>query len=163
MKPHQRTSEQRHKSPSVCINAAIRRAARRMGQIYDDAFEACGLRATQYSLLVQIDRVGTPTMRVLAEHLVMDLSALGHTLKPLIRDGLVELVVDELDRRSRRVHLTKDGRIKLEEARAIWKKVQLSFDDAFGKDGAAQLRSTLDLIASPDFSERMTTVFHSIS
>jgi DNA-binding MarR family transcriptional regulator len=102
-------------------------------------------------------------MRVLAEHLVMDLSALGHTLKPLIRDGLVELVVDERDRRSRRVHLTKDGRIKLEEARAIWKKVQLSFDDAFGKDGAAQLRSTLDLIASPDFSERMTTVFHSIS
>jgi DNA-binding MarR family transcriptional regulator len=97
MKPHPHTSEQRHKSPSVCINAAIRRAARRMGQIYDDAFEECGLRATQYSLLVQIDRVGTPTMRVLAEHLVMDLSALGHTLKPLIRDGLVELVVDERD------------------------------------------------------------------
>lgn len=162
MKTPPRASEPRHKSASVCINAAIRRAARRMGQIYDDAFESCGLRATQYSLLVQIDRVGTPTMRVLADHLVMDLSALGHTLKPLIRDGLVELVVDELDRRSRRVHLTKDGRIKLEEARVIWKKVQLSFDDAFGKDGAAQLRATLDLISSPDFSERMTTVLHAM-
>jgi DNA-binding MarR family transcriptional regulator len=100
---------------------------------------------------------------VLADHLVMDLSALGHTLKPLIRDGLVELVVDEEDRRSRRVHLTKDGRAKLEEARVIWKKVQISFDDAFGKPGAAQLRATLDLIASPDFSERMTALLESLS
>jgi DNA-binding MarR family transcriptional regulator len=163
MKTGRAAAQPHHGSPSVCVNAAIRRAARRMGQIYDDAFESCGLRATQYSLLVQIDRVGTPTMRVLADNLVMDLSALGHTLKPLIRDGLVELVVDEEDRRSRRVHLTKDGRHKLEEARVIWKKVQISFDDAFGKPAAAQLRATLDLIASPDFSERMTTVFHSIS
>ncbi|MGF7132377.1 DNA-binding MarR family transcriptional regulator [Paraburkholderia sp. EB58] len=163
MKTGRAAAQPHHGSPSVCVNAAIRRAARRMGQIYDDAFESCGLRATQYSLLVQIDRVGTPTMRVLADNLVMDLSALGHTLKPLIRDGLVELVVDEEDRRSRRVHLTKDGRHKLEEARVIWKKVQISFDDAFGKPAAAQLRATLDLIASPDFSERMTALLESMS
>jgi DNA-binding MarR family transcriptional regulator len=162
MKNRSAVVEQRHAGPSVCINAAIRRAARRMGQIYDDAFEPLGLRATQYSLLVQIDRVGTPTMRVLAEHLVMDLSALGHTLKPLIRAGLLELVVDAADRRSRRVHLTAEGRVRLEQARLIWKKVQVSFDDAFGEPAASQLRTTLDLIASPDFSERMTARFASM-
>jgi DNA-binding MarR family transcriptional regulator len=163
MKSRQTASDHPHGGPSVCVNAAIRRAARRMGQIYDDAFEPIGLRATQYSLMAQIDRVGAPTMRVLAEHLVMDLSALGHTLKPLMRDGFVELVVDEEDRRSRRVHLTKEGRAKLAQARLIWKKVQVGFDDVFGQPGAAQLRATLDLISSADFSERMTALLESMS
>src|SRR5271155_5207599 len=113
MKTGRAAAQPHHGSPSVCVNAAIRRAARRMGQIYDDAFESCGLRATQYSLLSQVDRVGTPTMRVLADHLVMGLSAVGHSLKPVIRDWPGELGVDEEDRRSRRVHLTKDGRAKL--------------------------------------------------
>ncbi len=36
-----------------------------------------------------------PTLRTLANELVMDLSALSHTLKPLVRDGLIKIVPDE--------------------------------------------------------------------
>jgi DNA-binding MarR family transcriptional regulator len=138
---------------SGCSNGAIRRAARRMGQIYDDAFAPCGLKATQYSLLAQIVRCEGPTMRTLAKELVMDLSALGHTLKPLVRDGFVQLTVDEHDRRCRRVHLTESGIRKYEEARIIWKRVREVFDNTYGVEEAAGLRATLDYIASEQFAE----------
>jgi DNA-binding MarR family transcriptional regulator len=140
---------------SICTNAALRRAARRIGQFYDDALAPAALRGTQYSLLVQVDRLGRPTMRQLADELVMDLSALGHTLKPLVRDGFVDLVPDELDRRSRRVGLTEQGAAKLKQARALWKKMQKRFDGAFGKTDATQLHATLDLIASAGFARRL--------
>ncbi|MDB6047819.1 MAG: MarR family transcriptional regulator protein [Pseudomonas sp.] len=140
---------------SGCSNGAIRRAARRMGQIYDDAFAPSGLKGTQYSLLSQICRLQGPTMRGLAVELVMDLSALGHTLKPLVRDGFVELTVDATDRRCRRVHLTESGLHKYQEAQEIWKRIRSAFDDVYGAEEAVQLRSTLDYVASETFAAAM--------
>jgi len=137
---------------SGCSNGAIRRAARRMGQIYDDAFAPSGLKGTQYSLLSQIFRLQGPTMRGLAQELVMDLSALGHTLKPLERDGYIELTVDPTDRRCRRVNLTKNGVRKYQEARKIWERIRSAFDDVYGAAEAAQLRATLDYVASEKFA-----------
>ncbi|WP_397453004.1 MarR family winged helix-turn-helix transcriptional regulator [Pseudomonas sp. NA-150] len=134
-----------------CANRAIRRAARRMGQIYDDAFVSVGLRATQYSLLSQIVRSQGPTMRVLAREMVMDLSALGHTLKPLVRDGFVVLTVDPNDRRSKRVNLTEAGLRKYEEAYLISKVVGEAFDTTFGIEEAVQVRAAMDRIASDEF------------
>jgi DNA-binding MarR family transcriptional regulator len=126
-----------------------------LGQIYDEAFEPCGLKATQYSLLSQIVRSGEPKMRDLASALVMDLSALGHTLKPLVRDGLVELQVDEMDRRSRRVLLTAQGRAKYLEARKISDRVSSVFDNTFGAEETLKLRQALDFIASESFAQTM--------
>ena len=138
---------------ATCANAAVRRASRAMGQIYDDAFTPTGLKATQYSLLSHIFRSQRPTMRGLAKDLVMDLSALGHTLKPLVRDGFVELTVDEHDRRCRRVHLTEAGLKKYEECRKISKHLSSIFDDLYGVEDAAHLRESLAFIASQDFAE----------
>ncbi|WP_256344861.1 MarR family winged helix-turn-helix transcriptional regulator [Pseudomonas gingeri] len=140
---------------SSCANGAVRRASRRLGQIYDEAFAPCGLKATQYSLLSHIARADQPKMRDLALSLVMDLSALGHTLKPLVRDGLVLLQVDELDRRSRRVLLTEDGRRKYEEARQVSLQMAIRFEQAFGEEETLQLRKTLDFIASDDFAQSL--------
>nr|WP_281438799.1 MULTISPECIES: MarR family winged helix-turn-helix transcriptional regulator [Pseudomonas] len=140
---------------SSCANGAVRRASRRLGQIYDEAFAACGLKATQYSLLSHIARADRPKMRDLAQSLVMDLSALGHTLKPLVRDGLVVLQVDELDRRSRRVLLTEEGQRKYEEARQISQRMSCRFEQAFGAEESLQLRKTLDFIASDDFARSL--------
>jgi DNA-binding MarR family transcriptional regulator len=159
--PKEPLTEQRDESVfSVCNNSAIRRAARRMGQIYDDALAPCGLKATQYSLLSQIKRGEGPTMRFLADRMVMDLSALGHTLKPLMRDGFVALLADEKDRRSRRVYLTKLGEEKLREGQQLWKLVHGNFDRIFGKEKAASLRETLDLVASGDFADQLTNAMH---
>lgn len=142
-------------SPSTCSNGAVRRASRRMAQIYDEAFAPFGLKATQYSLMNHIAQADAPKMRDLAQSLVMDLSALGHTLKPLVRDGLVLVQVDELDRRSRRVLLTEAGQRKYEEARVVSKQMAVRFDEAFGVQAACELRKAMDFIASDDFARTL--------
>lgn len=136
----------------LCTNAAIRRAARRLGRLYDDALAPSGLRGAQFSLLTQIGYLGQPTLRQLADALVMDLSALGHTLKPLERDGLVALVPDENDRRAKRARLTRKGLAKQKEAVPLWQAAQASFDAEFGARRSADLRKALDLISSDGFA-----------
>jgi DNA-binding MarR family transcriptional regulator len=85
--------------------------------------------------------------------MVMDLSALGHTLKPLIRDGLVELVPDETDRRARRVRLTAAGRARQAELVASWQEAQRRFDKVLGAEKSAELRRTLAFISSEEFAK----------
>ncbi|RWX75777.1 MarR family transcriptional regulator [Neorhizobium lilium] len=136
-----------------CSNSAVRRAARRLGQLYDDAMGETGLKGTQFSLMTQIVRSEEPTLKRLAKAMVMDLSALGHTLKPLIRDGLVELVPDEQDRRAKRVRLTAAGVAKQRELLALWQQAQNRFDEAFGREQAEELRRTLAFISSSEFTQ----------
>lgn len=138
---------------SVCNNATLRRAARKLGQFYDDIVAPSGLKATQQGLLYQIHATGEPTMGEIATALIMDLSALGHTLKPLIRDGYVETVADKDDRRIRRVRLTKAGETKLAEAMKLWKVAQQRLEDRIGAEKAERLRTALDEISRIDLGE----------
>jgi DNA-binding MarR family transcriptional regulator len=137
---------------SLCNNATLRRATRKLGQFYDDVVAPSGLKATQQGLLYQIHIGDEPAMGAIAAALVMDLSALGHTLKPLIRDGFVETFADKDDRRIKRVRLTPLGRQKLDEVMKLWRVAQQRFEDMVGKDQAASLRAALDRVAALDFA-----------
>ncbi|MER8466571.1 MarR family winged helix-turn-helix transcriptional regulator [Mesorhizobium sp. M1396] len=136
---------------TLCNNAALRRSARKLGQFYDDVMAPSGLKATQQGLLYQIHIGNEPAMGAIAASLIMDLSALGHTLKPLIRDGYVETFADPGDRRIKRVRLTPQGLAKLEEAMKLWQIAQQRFEDVAGKEQAQRLRAALDEIAALDF------------
>lgn len=137
---------------NFCANAAVKRASRRLGRLYDDVLEPSGLRTTQFTLLTQIAHKTSPTLKALATMMVMDQSALGHTLRPLLRDGLVELVPDEKDRRAKRVRLTEAGKTRQVEALALWQNAQDRFDAVFGKEEAEALRATLDRLSSDGFA-----------
>lgn len=136
-----------------CSNSAVRRASRHLGQLYEDAMGDTSLKGTQFSLISQIARSNEPTLKNLAEAMVMDLSALGHTLKPLIRDGLVELVTDAQDRRAKRVRLTDMGAATQRDLIARWQIAQDRFDKAFGKEKSKELRRTLAFISSDEFAK----------
>lgn len=136
-----------------CNNAAIRRASRRLGQLYEHAVGDSDLKVTQYSLLSQIKRAKEPTSKSLALAMVMDLSALGHTLKPLIRDGLVELIPTAEDKRTKRVRLTDKGADQLNKLTGRWQIAQAKFDQAFGAERAAELRRTMAFLASDEFEQ----------
>ena len=137
---------------SLCNCTALRKATRRVSQLYDSALEPCGLRTTQRSILMQIARSGNPPpLGELAEALVMDRGALTHTLKPLERDRLIEIRIDPEDRRNRLVALTAAGRKKLEESQALWKRAQQGFETAFGVAKSAALREALEFVVSEDF------------
>src|SRR4051812_29208477 len=137
----------------LCNNAALRRAARRLSQLFDDVLAPSGLRTTQYGLLAQIKALGAPALGELAEIMVMDASALSHTLGPLTRDGFVSFVVDDRDRRRRRVVLTEAGKARLEQSTKLWSEAQGRFERVFGVEQAAALRDVLAVLASPGFAE----------
>jgi DNA-binding MarR family transcriptional regulator len=138
----------------LCNGTALRKATRRVSQLYDEILAPCGLRATQRSILVHIARSGgAPAMGELAAALVLDRSALAHNLKPLERDGLVVVAVDPGDKRSRLIRLTREGEAKLVESTALWAQAQHRFESAFGAEAARALRGSLALIASAEFGQ----------
>ena len=143
------SGSKQQKSPCNCT--ALRKASRRVSQLYDSALEPCGLRTTQRAILNHIARGGTPSLGELAEALVMDRGALTHNLKPLERDGLLKINVDPQDRRNRVVSLTAAGRNKLEESARLWKRAQDGFEAAFGVVKSAALREALAYVVSEDF------------
>jgi DNA-binding MarR family transcriptional regulator len=136
---------------SVCNCTALRKATRRVSQLYDSALEPCGIKATQRTMLSQIARSGIPPLGELADALVMDRGALTHNLKPLARDGLVKISVDPQDRRNRLVALTAQGRAKLAESDALWTRAQRGFEAGFGTAKSASLRKALEYLVSDDF------------
>ncbi|MGY4477033.1 MarR family winged helix-turn-helix transcriptional regulator [Bradyrhizobium sp. USDA 3364] len=139
---------------SRCNLTALRKATRRVSQLYDQVLARSGLRGTQRAILVYVKRSGAPTMGELAAALVLDRTALNHNLKPLERDGLLTITVDKNDRRSRLVRLTKRGEARLAESQAAWLEAQDRFETAFGAKQAADLRQTLELIAALEFGDR---------
>jgi DNA-binding MarR family transcriptional regulator len=140
-----------------CNATALRKAQRRLTQLFDTALEPAGLRSTQLTILVELAGRAErpPTMAELAAALVMDRSALGHNLRPLEREGLVVLQEGDTDRRLRHVVLTSKGRHKCQQAVRCWRTAQDRFEQVFGRAQAAALRATLLRIAH---DERLATL-----
>lgn len=137
---------------SACNCTALRKASRRISQLYDAALAPGGIKGTQRAILAQLGRSEPATVGDLAEALVMDPGALAHTLKPLERDGLVDVAIDPADRRNRRITLTRHGRAKLAETDALWQKAQRGFEAAFGRANSESLREALRFLTSDGFS-----------
>src|ERR1700754_3547606 len=137
------------RSESPCIVAAMRAATRRLTQLYDEAMAPTGLRVTQFHVLSELERrsANPPTVGELAEILTMERSALGQTLRPLARDGLLDLGQDERDGRRRPITLTKAGKDKVVRGRRYWAGAHEKFKNFFGDDQLAVLRATLRDIA----------------
>src|SRR5262245_4725070 len=122
---------------AACNCAALRKAARRVSLLYDRYLAPSGLTIGQYAILDEIARAlegDPPSLTTLAQALVMDRTALSHTLKPLERDGLVRVGRDRRDRRAKLVYLTARGRARAAAARARWVEAQVRFSVAFGHD-----------------------------
>ena len=134
----------------ICNCLALRQAARRVTQLYDQALSPVGLRATQYSLLVQIEALGPIALNPLAEVMVMDRATLGHNVRPLEARRLVRLAVGE-DRRSREVSVTQEGHALITKGRKLWRKAQRSFEEEIGRGPATTLRKALQGVAAAEF------------
>ncbi len=134
---------------TLCCATALRKASRRLTQLYDEALAPTGLRSTQLSILAEISQAGrqAPTLSELAQSLVLDRSALGHNLRPLERDGLIRMEPGQEDRRQRLVVLTPQGKRALSTAGKLWHQAQAQFFAVYGKEKADLLRTALAEIA----------------
>jgi DNA-binding MarR family transcriptional regulator len=102
-------------------------------QAYDAALQPSGLKATQFTVLAtlaSLDDHSAPLTR-LADLLVMDRTTLTRNLKPLVRDGLID-IVQESDQRVRNVTLTENGKASFEDARPHWERVQSAMVEKLG-------------------------------
>jgi len=117
----------------ACACANLRKAARAVTQVFDDALAPSGLKVTQFTLLVTSRLVGESTINELAERMVMDRTTLSRNLKPLVRSGLLEMQPGE-DGRTRLVQLTPAGEQALKEAYPLWQQVQQETVSALGEE-----------------------------
>lgn len=106
-----------------CACASLRRAARAVTQLYDDALRDKDLRATQFTLLQVLGRRGEMTQGELGEILALDSTTLTRTLDPLSRLGLLRAKKGE-DRRERIWSITPAGKRRLTSLTPAWEAVQ---------------------------------------
>jgi DNA-binding MarR family transcriptional regulator len=134
----------------LCNCAALRQAGRHVTQFYDLHLAGTGLRATQFSILAKLKRLGPLTINALAAELVMDRTTLGRNMLPLERDGLIAIATDEADRRSKKLCLTKAGTRRLGQAIKRWGVAQKEFEATLGASRAAELRALLRTVVKSD-------------
>ena len=131
-----------------CMCSAFRMAARRLTQLYDAGLAPAGLNTAQFALLNALGgSADIPTVNELADRLALDRTTLAHNLRPLERDGLVEVTVDAQDRRVRRIVLTQAGRIRQRLAEPLWTLTQARFETDYGAEKAHALRDAVLAVA----------------
>jgi len=135
-----------------CNNLALRKAARYLSATYDKALAPVGLRATQFSILQKLSVEAEMTITSLAEAIAMDRTTMASNLKPLAREGLVTVETSTVDRRARIAAITPDGVARMKAALPLWQDVQAQYEDTFGADAAARLRTSLDAVLSTGFA-----------
>ena len=128
-----------------CLCSTVRRAARAVTSLYDDALEPAGLKTTQFSLLRKAARLGAPSITALAEATSLDRSTLGRNLRVLVKDGYVTLGPGD-DERTQIVSITAKGKASLASATPLWEEAQKRLATGLGAEKRkALLRIVADL------------------
>lgn len=129
-----------------CLCFRARRVSRALTRLYDEELRPLGIQATQLTLLNAVS-IGGPTgapMGRLADVLAMDPTTLSRNLKPLEREGLLEIVRSSEDRRVRLARLTDQGRRMLSLALPHWERAHRTVVAALGPEAALSLRAGFD-------------------
>ena len=114
-----------------CPWFSLRKASRVATQLSNDLLQSSGLRITQLAVLVMVAVSDQPQVTDLAEELVMDQTTLSRNLKPLARQGFIDMAPGE-DRRTRVVTLTPKGEEALAEALPLWEIAKDKLGNLFG-------------------------------
>src|ERR1700687_6471239 len=85
----ERTRSARPERRGPCHCTELRKASRRISQLYDTALAPSGLKTTQRAILAEIGRSEPTTVGALADALVMESGGLAHTLNPLPREKMI--------------------------------------------------------------------------
>lgn len=114
-----------------CACFSLRRAARMMAQLYDQALQPVGIKNTQFSLLAALSRHGPAPIVELAERMAMDRTTLTRNLRVLESRALVRRGPGP-DGRTRSVSVTPAGRRLLRRAIPHWRRAQARVRESFG-------------------------------
>jgi DNA-binding MarR family transcriptional regulator len=127
----------------TCLCLHVQRAARALARRFDEALRPVGMTNGQFSLMMSLNRPAPPPMKPVAELLAMDQTTLTAALKPLQRQGWVEILVNPADRRERLLQLTPDGKTVLAAAVPIWTSTHAEIEKNLSQGNGDQIRSDL--------------------
>ena len=127
----------------ACFN--LRKAARLVAQVYDQHLQPVGLKNTQFTLLRAASMLGPLSISQLADELVTDRTTLTRNLKPVEREGLIEVVAGK-DARTRNVRVTAKGRERIQQALPHWSAAQRHVVEALGTTRWRSLLKELDVV-----------------
>jgi DNA-binding MarR family transcriptional regulator len=127
-----------------CFN--FRRTARAVTRLYDQAFQSCGLRSTQFSIMVGIAKTQPTSIGDLANVMVIDSTTLTRSLGRLQKEGVLTISPRSV-RRQRFVTLTPKGEKLLAESLPAWRTAHERFVQALGAEHWVTLRAELERIA----------------
>lgn len=127
-----------------CSAFKVRRLARRITQVYDEALAGHGLTVGQFGILGRLRRRRGISIGALAEQMSIDASTLSRLLRPLGDAGLLNVLPDPDDRRAKHLWLTDAGAERVRAAYPAWMAAQATVSERLGADRLASLRFTLD-------------------
>jgi DNA-binding MarR family transcriptional regulator len=130
----------------MCAFEQRRRAARPLTRPFRTA--PSGVRATQLPILVVLGADGDVSVRMLAEALSVDDSALGRDLKVLEDRGLIRIAEREEDTRAPTLSLTPEGSRVLAGALELLQAVQHSVVGQLGRPRLQALYDELDALSA---------------
>src|SRR5437762_2440873 len=133
-----------------CPCLGIRRATRRITQLYDNVLAPSGLTANQFGQLAHLlaaDFTGTGGLSIgtMADRLGTDPTTLNRNLKPLEAKGFVRDVPSGSDGRVRTIKITEKGKRTLQRALPLWRQARDQVEKALGSMELAALSELLDL------------------
>jgi len=114
-----------------CACEGLRRTARAVTQLYEDALAPSGLRATQFPILVALAAAGPLPVTRLADALGLERTTLTRNMRGLQDLGIIAIAGGD-DRRTRVVELTPEGSRCLSEALPLWEQAQGHVEERFG-------------------------------
>jgi DNA-binding MarR family transcriptional regulator len=127
----------------TCLCLHLRRAARAVARRFDTALRPLELTNGQFSLLMSLNRPDPASIGSVSALLAMDRTTLTANLKPLERRGLVEVMVDDTDQRTRRIALTPAGRALLVAACPVWRRTHAAIEGLLIGSNPDRLRAGL--------------------
>ena len=139
--------ETTHHVRDHCLCLHAQRTARSLARRFDEVLRPLGLTNGQFSLLISLNRPEPAAMAPVAKLLGMDRTTLTAALKPLQRRGLLEVVADQGDKRSRLLKLTRAGHALLKKAVPIWERTHAEIDRVLAGHDPDSLRSALRSLA----------------
>ncbi len=126
------TSEMKY-NRGTCYCIGIRRAANAVTSFYDSALEPTGLTVNQFSLLKNLDCLGSGSISDIAAYVGLERTTLTRTLKPLAAGGYIQ-DVSERGRRGKKLQLTDLGKETLNKGIPLWESVQSEIENRLGKE-----------------------------
>jgi DNA-binding MarR family transcriptional regulator len=139
-KPSQATKERVIQFACACANA--RRASRVITQFYDSVFQAGGQSIAQFGLLHALSKSRIATQAQLGAILSIDPTTLSRTLRPLLREKLIERIPGT-DRREQYLQLTALGRKQLKKTLPNWERAQARLRKSLGEKDWNQMQKLL--------------------